>query len=145
MHGKFNKQLQLPADGDIDVRGPFTADGDETAAVIHFLIVQGDEEGHAPADQTVTVIGQGTWRSGQTEWSGMVSPRGRLPSGDEGWLRPGLARGIGLAIAVKPESVTDDDPPKFDAPSFQTLTWCADFQLVGAPGTAAYQQAEVTE
>jgi hypothetical protein len=131
MHGRFNKRITLPANGgDIDVRGPFTGDGDETAAVIHFLIVQGGEDRHTPADQTVTVIGQGSWVKGDAEWSAIVSPKGRLPSGDDGWLQTGLARGIALAIAVKPESLTDDDPPKFDAPSYQTLTWCADFQLV---------------
>jgi hypothetical protein len=133
MHGRFNKRMTLPATGDIDVRGPFTADGDETAAVVHFLIVQGGEDRDTPADQTVTVIGQGAWKTGEAEWSGSVSPKGRLPSGDDGWLQPGLARGIGLAVAVKPEGLTDDNPPRFDAPSYQTLTWCADFQLTGAP------------
>jgi hypothetical protein len=131
MTGRFNKRITLPPKGgDIDVRGPFTGDGDETAAVIHFLIVQGGEEHNSPADQTVTVIGQGSWENGDSEWSGTVSPQGRLPSGGNGWLHPGLARGIALAVAIKPESLTDDDPPKFDAPSYQTLTWCADFQLV---------------
>ena len=131
MLGKFNKRITLPSKGgDIDVRGPFTADGDETAAVIHFLIVQGGEDHDSPADQTVTVIGQGLWQKGDSEWSATVSPQGRLPSGGDGWLHGGLARGIALAVAVKPEGLTDDRPPRFDAPSYQTLTWCADFQLV---------------
>ena len=136
MHGKFNKQLTLPASGDIDVRGPFTPDYDEKEAIVHFLLIQGGEDHKSPADQTVTVIGQGRWTEGEAEWSGMVSPKGRLPSGAEGWLHPGLARGIGLAIAVKPETLTDDSPPKFDPPSFQALTWCADFHFVDGSKTA---------
>jgi hypothetical protein len=130
MHGKFDKQLTLPDEGEMEVRGPFTPDEDETAAIVHFLIIQGGEDRRAPADQTVTVAGQGAWKQGETEWSGTVSTKGRLPLGGEGWLQPGLARGIGLAVAVKPERLTDDSPPKFDPPSYQTLTWCADFQLV---------------
>jgi hypothetical protein len=130
MTGKFDKQLTLPMTGDIDVKGPFTGDGDETKAVVHFLIVQSGEGDDPPAGQTVTVIGRGTWNAGDKKWSGTVSPTGTLPSGDEGRLHPGRARGIGLAIAVKPGGLTSDTPPKFDAPSFQALTWCADFKFV---------------
>jgi hypothetical protein len=139
MHGKFDKKLTLPADpdGQIEVKGPFEGDGDERDdAVIHFLIVQGGEDRQAPADQTVTVIGLGSWKKGQKEWSGTAPRKGRLPSGGDGWLQTGLARGIGLAIGLKPESLTKDDPPKFDPPSYQTLTWCADFQLVDGSRTA---------
>jgi hypothetical protein len=131
MRGKFDKELVLPAEGAMEVRGPFTPDEDETAAVVHFLIIQGGEDRSAPADQTVTVVGHGAWKKGEKEWSGTASTKGRLPLGGEGLLQPGLARGIGLAVAVKPERLTDDSPPKFDPPSYQTLTWCADFQLVG--------------
>lgn len=133
MQGKFDKQLILPDAGEIEVRGPFEADADEPSATIHFLIVQEGEEvedRHAPADQTVTAVGQGTWSRGDKEWTGMVSPKGRLPNGEDGWLHLGLARGIGLAVAVKNESLTKDNPPKFDPPSYETLTWCADFHLV---------------
>lgn len=132
MHGKFDPRLPWPGSGDVEVRGPFEADGDETAAVIHFVIVQPGEGSNAPADQTVTAIGQGTWSAPDTEWSGMVHRTGRLPLGGTAPLHPGPARGIGLAIAVKPEKLTDDRPPRYDAPSFQALTWCADFEFVAS-------------
>jgi hypothetical protein len=140
MHGKFAKKMDLPDEGDIDVSGPFTPDGDETEVMVHFLIVQGDEEDPKNADQTVTVSGYGVWTGGE-EWSGTASPKGRLPSGDEGWLKAGRARGIGLAVAVKREGVTKD-PPGFDPPSYQTLTWCADFELVGARKQAGVHRVE---
>ena len=131
MHGKFAKTMTLPEQGDIDVSGPFTADGDETEVTVHFLIVQGDEEDPTKAGQTVTVSGAGTWNGGN-DWTGTAPRKGTLPDGSEGSLQPGLARGIGFAVAVKRAGLTDDNPPRFDPPAYQSLTWCADFWLVGA-------------
>jgi len=133
MHGRFDTTIPLPDAGEMEVRGPFTPDGDETEVTVHFLIVQGDEEDPTHADQTVTVSGDGKWTGGQ-EWTGMTSRKGRLPNGGDGWLKPGLARGIALAVAVKREELTKDEPPRFDPPAYQTLTWCSDFWLVKQAG-----------
>jgi hypothetical protein len=133
--GKFDKKLFLPEAGDMTVRGTLTGDDDEDAATVHFLIVQGE------GDDTVLAIGEGKWERGggpepNPKWSATLSvDAGRHPDGKPGSFRTGeVARGIGLAIAVKPGSVENG---KFDPPSFQTLTWCADFKFTDDAGAAA--------
>jgi hypothetical protein len=133
--GKFDKELVLPEAGDMTVSGPLIGDGDEDAATVHFLIVQGE------GDDTVLAIGQGKWERGggtkpNPKWSATLPvDAGRHPDGKPGGFRTGkVARGIGLAIAVKPGSVENGE---FDPPSFQALTWCADFKFVEEAGAAA--------
>jgi hypothetical protein len=120
--GRFDKKLTLPAAGDITVRGPFAGDGDEDAAIVHFLIVQGEGQ------ETVLATGQGSWKKGDQEWSGKVPvDAGRHPDGKHGAFRTDkIARGIGLAIALQPGKV---DNGTFEPPAFQALTWCADFKF----------------
>jgi hypothetical protein len=133
--GKFDKELVLPKDGDMTVSGPLIGDGDEDAAIVHFLIVQGE------GNDTVLAIGEGRWERGggpepNPKWSATLPlDKAHHPDGDPGSFRTGkVARGIGLAIAVKSGSVVNGE---FDPPSFQALTWCADFKFVEEAGAAA--------
>lgn len=133
MTGQFDDELTLPANGGfIEVKGPLRIDddpdidGDITSAVIHFLIVQG--QGH----DTVTAVGQGHWARPAGEWTAQLpADAGRYPNGTPGSfsadVQNGLARGIGLAIAIKPGDVRNGT---FVPPAFQALTWCADFKFV---------------
>jgi hypothetical protein len=123
MVGMFHRRLQLPAAGDIPIAGPFTPDRGEKAkkAKILFLIVQGD------GPNAVTAQGEGEWKAGgQNEWTGKVKRRGALPGGKLKSLDRGLARGIALAIVVKPGKLTG---ARFDPPMIQALTWCSDFEF----------------
>jgi len=133
MTGQFDDELTLPANGGvIEVRGPLKVDDDPDidrdikGAVIHFVIVQGQ------GDDTVTAVGQGHWARPAGEWTAQLpADAGTLPNGDPGTfstaVQNGTARGIGLAIAMKPGKVLNG---KFIPPAFQTLTWCADFKFV---------------
>ncbi len=42
----------------------------------------------------------------------------------------GLARGIALSVVIKPGTILDGGRKKFDPPSIESLTWCADFHFV---------------
>lgn len=133
MHGAFVSEITLPANGgSIDVRGPLKVDGDPeidggiTGAVVHFLIIQGR------GNDTVTATGQGHWERPATEWTAALpASAGLLPNNDPGTFSTtvddGRARGIGLAIAIKPGKVIDGE---FVPPAFEALTWCADFKFV---------------
>jgi hypothetical protein len=78
----------------------------------------------------VVVDGEGTWkRASGDDWSGTAPRTGRRVGGGTGALEPGLARGIALAVVIKPGTV----PPgghRFDPPAIETLTWCANFKFV---------------
>jgi hypothetical protein len=123
--GMFHRQLPLPPTGDIPVAGPFTPDRGEKAkaAKVLFLIVQGN------GPNAVTVEGEGRWiAGGANEWTGKVKRRGALPGGASASLTQGLARGIAMAIVVKPGRLTGGR--RFDPPTIQALTWCSDFEFV---------------
>jgi len=133
MTGQFDHELTLPANGgSIEVKGPLRIDDDPdidgniTSAVVHFLIVQGQ------GNDTVIAIGQGGWARPAGEWTAQL-PANKCthPDGTPGAfstaVQNGTARGIGLAIAIKPGEVRNGT---FVPPAFQALTWCADFKFV---------------
>jgi len=140
MHGQFDDELTLPTNGGmIEVRGPLRVDADPDidgridGAVVHFLIVQGE------GDATVTAIGQGHWKRPDAEWTAeLPSDAGKLPDESPGTFSTtvdnGRARGIGLAIAIKPGKV---DRGSFVPPAFEALTWCADFRFVPDAGVSS--------
>jgi hypothetical protein len=122
--GRFDRELSLPRQGLITIKGPFNPqDRTVERATVIFLIVQGSD-----AD-AVIVEGQGTWeRAHGNEWEGKASRTGRRVGGHgTGALRPGLARGIAISILIKPEKLFRRG---FDPPAIETLTWCADFHFV---------------
>lgn len=124
--GRFDRELPLPRQGRVPVKGPFKAqDRAVNTARVLFLIVQGEGE------DAVIVDGEGSWnRANGTDWKGTVDRRGKRVGGEgTGTLKLGLARGIALSVVVKPGSVFDRGR-KFDPPTIETLTWCADFKFV---------------
>lgn len=123
--GKFDRDLPLPPQGPIPIKGPFNPqDRAVDAAKVLFLIVQGDGE------DAVVVDGEGTWQRPSNEWSGTVPRRGPRAGGHgTGTLRPGLARGIALSFVIKPGKVFDRGR-RFEPPAIETLTWCSNFHFV---------------
>jgi hypothetical protein len=124
--GRFDRRLPLPTRGPIPIKGPFNPqDRLVDAAKVLFLIVQGEDQ------NAVIVNGEGTWhRARGKDWSGTAPRRGpRVGGHGTGTLRQGLARGIALAVVIKPGKVFDGGH-KFEPPSIETLTWCADFHFV---------------
>jgi hypothetical protein len=124
--GRFDRRLPLPSSGRITVKGPFNPqDNKVDSATVLFLIVQGEGE------DAVIVDGEGTWnRANGNEWSGTTDRRGKHVGGEgTGRLHPGLARGIALSVVIKPAK-TFDRGRKFDPPTIEALTWCADFEFV---------------
>jgi hypothetical protein len=124
--GRFDRRLPLPSSGRITVRGPFNPqDNKVDSAKVLFLIVQGEGE------DAVIVDGEGTWnRANGTEWSATIDRRGKHVGGEgTGRLHLGLARGIAYSIVIKPGK-TFDRGRKFDPPTIEALTWCADFEFV---------------
>ncbi len=124
--GRFDRRLPLPRQGRIPIKGPFNPqDRAVDAARVQFLIVQGEDE------NAVIVNGEGSWhRARGNDWRGTAPRSGPRVSGHgTGTLRPGLARGIALAVVIKPGKVFDRGR-RFDPPSIETLTWCADFYFV---------------
>jgi hypothetical protein len=108
------------------VKGPFSPqDAKVDSAKVLFLIVQGDGK------DAVIVEGEGTWnRAKGNKWSGKVDRHGKHVGGHgTGRLQPGLARGIALSVVIKPGK-TFDSGRKFDPPTIEGLTWCADFEFV---------------
>jgi len=124
--GKFDRKLPLPRQGRIPIRGPFNPqDRSVDAAKVLFMIVQG-RGGNA-----VVVNGEGLWtRAGGNEWTGTAPRSGPLAGGHgTGPLQLGEARGIALSVVIKPGKVFDRGR-KFDPPTIEALTWCADFDFV---------------
>ena len=124
--GKFDRELPLPPQGRIPIKGPFDPqDRAVDAAKVLFLIVQGDGE------DAVVVNGEGTWhRTGGNDWSGTAPRRGPRAGGQGmGALQQGPARGIALSIVIKPGEVFDRGR-RFEPPAIETLTWCATFRFV---------------
>jgi hypothetical protein len=124
--GRFDRKLPLPRQGRVPVKGPFKPqDPAVNAAKVMFLIVQGEGK------DAVIVEGEGSWnRADGTDWNGIVDRRGKRVGGQGlGTLKLGLARGIALSVVIKPGSVFDRGR-KFDPPTIESLTWCADFQFV---------------
>jgi len=118
--GRFDRTLPLPSSGNFTVQGPFDPEANVDKALIIFQIVQGE------GASTVLVDGAGTWTKGNSEWSGEASPDGAHPDGSAGQLQRGRARGIALAVVIKPGQLFDNNT-RFDPPAIETLTWCADF------------------
>jgi len=124
--GRFDRKLPLPRSGRIRVKGPFNPqDNKVESAKVLFLIVQGEGE------DAVIVDGEGTWeRAKGDEWSATIDRRGKHVGGKgTGQLHRGLARGIALSVVIKPGK-TFDRGHKFDPPTIESLTWCADFEFV---------------
>jgi hypothetical protein len=125
-HGRFDRKLPLPKSGRITIKGPFNPqDAKVDSAKVLFLIVQGE------GDDAVIVDGEGMWnRANGNEWSGTTARRGKHAGGKgTGPLHRGLARGIALSVVIKPGK-TFDGGRKFDPPTIESLTWCADFEFV---------------
>jgi hypothetical protein len=124
--GRFDRELPLPRQGRIPVKGPFNPqDRGVDAGRVLFMIVQGEGE------DAVIVNGEGTWnRANGTDWSG-TAPRSGPHAGGHGTgtLHLGLARGIALSVVIKPGKVFDRGR-RFDPPAIEALTWCADFEFV---------------
>jgi hypothetical protein len=121
--GKFDRELPLPPQGPVTIKGPFDPqDSAVDAAKVLFLIVQG--EGEDP----VIVNGEGKWdRADGKDWHGEAPRTGRRPEGGTGTLKKGHARGIALSVVIKPAEVVDG---RFEPPPIETLTWCANFNFV---------------
>jgi hypothetical protein len=123
--GRFDRKIELPSQGKITVEGPFNPqDRSVTSGRVLFMIVQGEGQ------DAVMVEGEGGWEKGDRNWSAKVSRRGtHVGDGSPGDLQLGLARGIALSIVIKPGKVFGGGS-KFDPPSIEALTWCADFTFV---------------
>lgn len=124
--GRFDRKLPLPRQGRVTVKGPFNPqDRGVDGGRVLFMIVQGDD------GEAVVVNGEGTWdRSKGTEWSGTAPRSGpRVNGHGTGTLTLGLARGIALSVVIKPGKVFDRGR-RFDPPTIEALTWCADFEFV---------------
>jgi len=140
--GKFDPKIPLPDHGDVEIKGPFDPqDHRVNTATVVFLIVQGkerkDAEATAEAEDAedanpVIIEGVGTWERGRDDdlWTGTVSRYGRRAKGGEGELHIGLARGIAHSVVSKPSDDPTGGGKKFDPPSIESLTWCADFHFV---------------
>jgi hypothetical protein len=125
-YGRFDRKLPLPRSGRVTIKGPFNPqDSKVDSAKVLFLIVQGE------GAEAVIVEGEGTWNRGTgNEWSGTTARSGKhAGGGGTGRLHHGLARGIAHSVVVKPGK-TFDRGRKFDPPTIEALTWCADFEFV---------------
>ena len=120
--GRFDRELPLPPQGLIPIKGRFDPqDPEVNAARVLFLIVQGDGE------DAVIVNGEGTWHRPNDKWSGKAPRTGPCVGGGTGALQKGRARGIALAIVIKPAMFLDG---KVEWPAIETLMWCANFRFV---------------
>jgi hypothetical protein len=151
-YGRFDRKIELPAQGGFTVGGPFDPEDPKVdEADVLFLIVQGEG-----ADSTV-VKGIGKWKRGQhnNRWvAEQVDRQGKKPNGDPNDLYAGkVARGIALALVIRPgklfkgdaelqdaaaiQDAHQADPAAvvFDPPQIEDVTWCADFMLT-SPGQA---------
>lgn len=124
--GRFDRELPLPSSGLVTIQGPFNPqDSKVNGARVLFLVVQGEGK------NAVIVNGEGTWnRANGNQWSGTADRHGKYVGGSgTGELQLGLARGIALSVVIKPGK-TFDQGRKFDPPTIEALTWCADFKFV---------------
>ena len=124
--GRFDRRLPLPRQGRIPIKGPFNPqDRAVDAARVQFLIVQGEDE------NAVIVNGEGSWhRARGNDWRGQPLEAGlAFRATERERFGRGLARGIALAVVIKPGKVFDRGR-RFDPPSIESLTWCADFHFV---------------
>ncbi len=124
--GRFDRRLPLPRQGRIPIKGPFNPqDRAVDAARVQFLIVQGEDE------NAVIVNGEGSWhRARGNDWRGTAPRSGPRVSGHgTGTLRPG-ARPRHRAGSRDQAGKVFDRGRRFDPPSIESLTWCADFHFV---------------
>jgi hypothetical protein len=124
--GRFDRSLPLKSSGLVTIKGPFNPqDNKVDSAKVLFLIVQGEGDGAVICD------GEGSWeRANGNEWSGTTDRHGKYAGGGgTGALHLGRARGIALSVVIKPGK-TFDRGRKFDPPTIEALTWCADFEFV---------------
>lgn len=131
MTGKFH-ELTLRSDGSVEVSGPFDPERrDVRRATVFFVIVQG--EGQA---DMLSVEGCGEWQEGQPDWTAVVPATGTRADGADGVLDlsrdGGRVRGIAVAVAMTPSAPSILDPGRFDPPTIEQLTWCAETRLVAA-------------
>ena len=119
--GKFDRELPLPPQGLIPIKGPFDPQDDAVdAAKVLFLIVQGDGE------DAVIVNGEGTWHRPNGKWSGTAPRTG-----------PCVGGGTGPSAGPRPRHRTRDRHQaaevldgRFERPAIETLIWCANFRFV---------------
>ena len=120
--GRFDREPPLPPQGLIPIKGWFDPqDLEVKAGRVLFLIAQGNDE------DAVTVNGEGTWDSPNDKWSGKAPRTGPRVGGGTGALQKGHARGIALAIVIKPPW---SSTAEVEWPAIETVTWCASFQFV---------------
>jgi hypothetical protein len=132
--GQFNSPVDLPGDirDAVPVSGPLLqVDPEADEATIVCVLVQGDmdmdETNETTAQPPVWVEGKGTWKQGDTDWTGTVSRDGRVIGGGRRALVPGPARGIAVAVAVTEEEPGADG--KMVPPRIDTITWCVNIEL----------------
>jgi hypothetical protein len=127
--GQFNSPVTLPSDPHdplVPVSGPLKdVDPGANEATIICVLVQGDLEDRN--QKPVWVEGRGSWKKGDTDWTGTVSREGQVIGGGRRTLGPGGARGIAVAVAVSEEE--DDAAGHTVPPSIDTLTWCVNIRL----------------
>jgi hypothetical protein len=130
--GQFNSPVDLPGDirDPVPVAGPLLqVDPEADEATIVCVLVQGDmdETSENPTEPPVWVEGRGSWKKGDTDWTGEVNRDGRVIGGGRRALVPGAARGIAIAV-----SVTEEEPDatgKMVPPRIDTVTWCVNIEL----------------
>lgn len=139
-YGRFDRRIPLPSSDPLTVTGPFDPEDHEVDdASVQFLIIQGQ------GANSVVAKGVGEWLRGQNgdKWKGAVPLMGVKPNGSPGALTQGIARGIALAIVVRPGKLYQDDAlgleemPSgatqtgptmiFDPPQVEGVTWCSNF------------------
>lgn len=136
MKGQFNSPVTLPSNPNdpVDVSGPLLdVDPGAERAWLVCVLVQGDMD--EKNENPVWVEGTGSWKKGDTNWTGTVAREGRVIGGGGASraLGPGSARGIAVAVVVTEEEAV---PGKLVPPSIDTLTWCVNIELEDGAGGA---------
>jgi hypothetical protein len=139
VRGQFNSPITLPSNPDqpVEVSGPLLdVDPSADRATLVCVLVQGDLDGDTD-ESPFWVEGTGSWKKGDTDWTGTVAREGRVIGGGDRRraLGKGAARGIAVAVVV-----TEDDaiPGKqLVPPSIDTLTWCVNIKLDDGSGSTA--------
>ncbi|MFL5979470.1 MAG: hypothetical protein ACJ76O_12710 [Gaiellaceae bacterium] len=114
----------------VEVSGPLlNVDPGADRATLVCVLVQGDLDDRN--ESPVWVEGTGSWKKGDSDWSGTVAREGRVigESGRRRTLGAGNARGIAVAVVVTEEEAI---PGKIVPPTIDTLTWCVDIELEDA-------------
>ncbi|MFL5922315.1 MAG: hypothetical protein ACJ75Q_02820 [Gaiellaceae bacterium] len=127
MKGQFNSPVTLPSNPNdpVPVSGPLLqVDPSADEATIVCVLVQGELDDKN--QNAVWVEGRGSWKKGETDWTGTVGREGRVIGGGHRTLGPGRARGIAVAVVVTEEEAI---PGKIVPPSIDTLTWCVNIEL----------------